>query len=339
MSTFFKHFPQVEYNFFVETDKKIARKIQLNVADIFRNVDVDDFAIDNYVTYLLYDIQDGERPDVVSQKLYGTTDYHWTFFVVNNSLKNGLQDWPLSSGQLERFMQVYFDKWQVISLKTTFVPDGSYVYFDQDGIEREIIFSEIINTFSGLDLSPEFVRIVSDGKRFKVMYDHVLEQLWVTPEISDNSYSIDWNKPFYFTTSDENPEKEYEWKQSFLSWVSRNRPGFFNYSLKDSQGEPTPFNQVEQITYTLGTINTEQYSRGRNAPHHYEDGLGAEISRYDFLKYEDYRTRNRLVGGGKTIVSYSDYLNEINSVRSQIRVIAPIHVQDFVREYRKLLNS
>ena len=47
------------------------------------------------------DIQEGERPDHVSQKLYNTPIYHWTFFLCNPNMKSLETDWPVPSNDLE----------------------------------------------------------------------------------------------------------------------------------------------------------------------------------------------------------------------------------------------
>ena len=43
---------------------------------------------------------DGERPDILSKRLYNTEIYHWTFLILNPQIKNIWDDWPMSSGQL-----------------------------------------------------------------------------------------------------------------------------------------------------------------------------------------------------------------------------------------------
>jgi hypothetical protein len=44
----------------------------------------------------------GERPDNLSQRLYGTPDYYWTFFIANDDLKTGLSSWPKSDSELSQ---------------------------------------------------------------------------------------------------------------------------------------------------------------------------------------------------------------------------------------------
>ena len=48
-----------------------------------------------------FDVSRGERPDNLSYNLYGTPRLWWTFFVINPALRKGLDEWPLSSQDLQ----------------------------------------------------------------------------------------------------------------------------------------------------------------------------------------------------------------------------------------------
>ena len=91
MSEYFKYFPVVDYKFGDETD--IARFE--NIA-VYSNV-IDQIA-DASTLYEYYNILPNERPDQVSQKLYSTPNYHWTFYLMNPSIRE--QRWPLSEEAL-----------------------------------------------------------------------------------------------------------------------------------------------------------------------------------------------------------------------------------------------
>lgn len=65
------------------------------VQDLTVYVDLVDQLKDNVSFYRKYTILDGDRPDNLSQKLYGTPHYAWMFFLMNDSLRE--QGWPLSN--------------------------------------------------------------------------------------------------------------------------------------------------------------------------------------------------------------------------------------------------
>ena len=89
---FFRNFPKVIYTFGDEGEQAVMQNITA-YADI-----VEDFR-DNASFYRDYHIVTGERPDQVSMKLYGDPSFHWTLFLMNESLlKHG---WPLTQEELE----------------------------------------------------------------------------------------------------------------------------------------------------------------------------------------------------------------------------------------------
>ena len=56
--------------------------------------------INNAGFYQTVAVIDGERPDLLSQRLYNTSDYHWTFLLLNPQIKNIWDDLPMSASQL-----------------------------------------------------------------------------------------------------------------------------------------------------------------------------------------------------------------------------------------------
>ena len=92
---YFKYFPKLQYDL---DDNKATKEI----VDVFRFAKiVSNTTVDDITLYSYYDVIDGERPDHVSQRLYGTPDYYWTFFLVNPEMKNLFNDWPMSTSQLQ----------------------------------------------------------------------------------------------------------------------------------------------------------------------------------------------------------------------------------------------
>lgn len=54
-------------------------------------------------------IMDNERPDTLSYRLYGTTDYYWTFYMMNDKLRES--GWPLSYQRLYDFSREVYPNW------------------------------------------------------------------------------------------------------------------------------------------------------------------------------------------------------------------------------------
>ena len=95
--SFFKQFPKVKYDF-------NRQGVSQNMIDIFRSVRPLPSFVDNYSAYKLYEIKNGERPDIVSGRLYGTSQYYWTFFVINDFLHDGMKAWPMSQEDLFSYL-------------------------------------------------------------------------------------------------------------------------------------------------------------------------------------------------------------------------------------------
>lgn len=91
MSNFFKFFPLTDYRF---GDNETLDQFE-NIS-IYANIV--DQVINNVSAYTEYYVLPEDRPDVVSERLYGTPNYHWTFYLTNDDVRE--TGWPLSPQQL-----------------------------------------------------------------------------------------------------------------------------------------------------------------------------------------------------------------------------------------------
>jgi len=87
-TTYFSNFKKIRYKFGDETSSAIMQ-------DLSQYVDLIDQVKANGAFYQDYIIPSGERPDTLSFRLYGTTDYYWTFFLLNDHLRES--GWPLDN--------------------------------------------------------------------------------------------------------------------------------------------------------------------------------------------------------------------------------------------------
>lgn len=91
MSNFFSSFPRVFYSFGNNEDPVVFQNLT-------RYDDLIDQVGQDIATYTEYEIIDGERPDTLSQKLYGNPTYDWTFFLMNERLRE--TGWPMTLKQV-----------------------------------------------------------------------------------------------------------------------------------------------------------------------------------------------------------------------------------------------
>jgi hypothetical protein len=129
---YFSNFPSVFYQFGNEQTVN-------SFPDISAYVDIIDQIKDDVNFYRYYTILDGDRPDIVSQKLYGSPLFYWTFFLLNDNLKQ--QGWPLSVQRLEEKVKEDFPNTTVTTttnLTGVFLP-GQTITGLSSGAEATII--------------------------------------------------------------------------------------------------------------------------------------------------------------------------------------------------------
>lgn len=97
--TFFSNFPVVDYNFGDEIDPAFFQNLTAYI-------DILDQVKDDISFYETYTIRDDERPEVLSQRLYGTMDFYYQFYLLNDKLRQ--QGWPLSEQDVYSQAKEYY---------------------------------------------------------------------------------------------------------------------------------------------------------------------------------------------------------------------------------------
>lgn len=99
---YFSNFPTIVYDFNIngKTDYKI-------ITDITRNVRFRKRVLENIALYDEYDIEDGETPEIISEKIYGTPFYHWVIMLVNQRY-DYINDFPLTQRELDTLVETKY---------------------------------------------------------------------------------------------------------------------------------------------------------------------------------------------------------------------------------------
>jgi hypothetical protein len=137
MSNYFKNFPKVNYSFG-------NNEAPVQFQDIGAYVDIIDQVKEYSTFYQAYNIEDGQRPDQISLDLYESSNYYWTFYLLNNSLRTG--GWPLQDHEIypkaqEYYPHMAFTTNAVVSLQVASinqyptVPGAEEIYWVPDGIQ------------------------------------------------------------------------------------------------------------------------------------------------------------------------------------------------------------
>ena len=71
MSGYFKHIPNIGYDFKSDGNIAVAK-------DLFKKVQIFPYLQQSISGYEYYQVMDGERPDILANKLYGDSTLYWT---------------------------------------------------------------------------------------------------------------------------------------------------------------------------------------------------------------------------------------------------------------------
>jgi len=96
---YFSNHPKIPYRFCGCTSEE--NKVIFTNLILYSNI-IDQIS-DDVSLYRFENTRDGERPDSLSQRLYGSPEYYWTFFLLNPELRK--QGWPLGEKALEAKMK------------------------------------------------------------------------------------------------------------------------------------------------------------------------------------------------------------------------------------------
>ena len=86
---------------FSDADRVIAK-------NFYRRYKLNDDIFSYAVFFNKYAIKDGERPDILANRIYGSPKYDWVILLTNN-LVNAQYDWPLSNYDLYKTLEKEYD--------------------------------------------------------------------------------------------------------------------------------------------------------------------------------------------------------------------------------------
>lgn len=99
---YFNKFPPILYPFEIN-----GELVYRQVTDVTVNVRIRRAILDYITLYDEYDIGEGETPEIVSEKAYGSPYYHWAIMMLNERY-DYVNDWPLAQYELEQHMRVKY---------------------------------------------------------------------------------------------------------------------------------------------------------------------------------------------------------------------------------------
>ena len=129
---YFKDFQDVFYNFGNEAQPTL-------IQDITRYVDVIDQIKDDIAFLTFYTIQEGFRADQVSVQLYDTPLYYWTFYLLNDNIRQ--QGWPLNNVEFQTYIKKIFPNTTITTREniSTKFKVGQTITGNTSGVSGKII--------------------------------------------------------------------------------------------------------------------------------------------------------------------------------------------------------
>lgn len=152
---YFRHLPKVEYSNNTLTNITVRAKIR----DVVRK---------NINVLYPYFVKEGERPDIISNKYYGSSDFVWFIFYANDII-DPLFDWPLDYDAFNAFI---IKKYGSIETSTQRV----YNYYNVDGL--------ILDEETWLALPEVDKRIL-----YAYDYEHIKNEKKRSINLVDNAYT------------------------------------------------------------------------------------------------------------------------------------------------------
>lgn len=94
---YFENFPKITYSFKINDNKPDETII---VKDITQNVRFRKEVFDKIKFYDTYKIKDGDTPEMISEKVYGSPEYHWVIMLINQKY-NYIDDFAKDAWTIE----------------------------------------------------------------------------------------------------------------------------------------------------------------------------------------------------------------------------------------------
>lgn len=114
---YFSYFPSLSY----ALDKTDLTKL-IVAKDITVRAKISEYFKNAAITSLPYEIQDGERPETLSHRVYDRSDLHWLILLFNEVLDPTFE-WPLSSQELESHIAQKYKGYSIYYPDTARIPD------------------------------------------------------------------------------------------------------------------------------------------------------------------------------------------------------------------------
>jgi Base plate wedge protein 53 len=193
---YFSYFPSISY----VTDPTDLTKIIL-VKDITIRAKISDYFKNSAITSLPYTIQDGERPETLSYRIYDRVDLYWTILLFNE-IHDPTFEWPLSSAELESKLQKKYKGYALYYPDSARIPDTFQLQdttvFKGASTVSQVLADGTVITANIIKWDPTYNSIVIDGDQAS-LFDPTLDSPLSTDQYARLYVDGDPSKLFAFS--------------------------------------------------------------------------------------------------------------------------------------------
>jgi len=352
--SYFKNFNPVLYKFGDEESFALSTNLTQYVDLIDQIKDRDVFLQD-------YTIPANERPDQTAFRIYGNTDYYWTFFLLNDHIReNG---WPLTLNEVDEAVKKrYPHRMVTVKIQQPDVID----YYDDDNKpifrtklvgtapDQFAVGSEVTGSQSGT-FGKIIQRDLSLGTfiidTVNVVRSSFFEDQSVTPnsngivviERTDALNAETYHSPLLWTLKKDGiVQSNFKVtldafsREATISDISFDPTSTYtlSYYINTANSTDGKFLEGEEISYinpagTATSMIVFKESEQYNGVHHYEDEDGNWVD-------IDPLTQNT---NGATEITHIEFLRAHNENLRQIKLIKPDVISSIANEFAELMRQ
>jgi len=184
MSNMFDRWPTVSYDI-----KKNGNPLQLT--DITLRFKINELLRDKSAIMYQYDVQDGERPDIIAYKYYEDAKLDWVILLTNNIIDPQFE-WPLDDRSFERYMRKKYGSleaakrtnhsyeqvlhFQSVNFDGTIVPEKK-VIIDKESYDNVNPTLRQLGTYRAIDKYTHELELNQARSRIKILDKRYLQGL------------------------------------------------------------------------------------------------------------------------------------------------------------------
>lgn len=164
--SYFTNFPLVVYDF--ERANLLNQRNSKVVSNILVRAKLVDGIFDSPFVYYKYDVVDGDTPESLAFKYYGSSTKHWAILIANN-ITDPFYDWPL---KYENFVSFVESKYGSIATAKTTTHHYEKIITKTDSVTSTITVNKYeldYNTYANLASSTTETINLKDGNTVTVV--------------------------------------------------------------------------------------------------------------------------------------------------------------------------